>query len=104
MTTSYTVQQFRTQLADVLNNVSYAKSRTIITKYGKQMAVLVNPNEFAALSNPRSKFTKAKWEKGFSFLETLTNQAQPHSQKQINQDITQAIADVRAGKQKSPTG
>lgn len=68
---SLSVAEVREQLADMLNEVKYAKKRTVVTKHGREVAAVVSVEDLQLLERIEDFIDVA------TALERLTNNPQP---------------------------
>lgn len=68
---SLSVAEVREQLADMLNEVKYAKKRTVVTKHGRQVAAVVSVEDLQLLERIEDFIDVA------TALQRLTNSPEP---------------------------
>jgi len=92
------LKNVREQLSDLVSRVAYGDQKVVITKFGKPVAALVTFEDYEKIINPAKRFSKAEWEKGFSFIDKARANTKNYSQEKVEQTIDQAVSKVRQSK------
>jgi prevent-host-death family protein len=92
------LKNVREQLSDLVSRVAYGDQKVVITKFGKPIAALVTFEDYEKIMNPAKRFSKAEWEKGFSFMDKARANTMNYSQEKVEQAIDQAVSKVRQSK------
>ena len=95
------IDEFRTNLADLMGQVMYGKDKVVIKKYNREAAVLLSLEEYEKLIDPSKRFTKEQWNKKFKVIDKIRERIPKHDQKLLEKEITEAVREVRAEKKKA---
>jgi len=96
--TQVTIDDFRTNLADIIGKVMYGNNRVVIKKYNRQAAVLISINDYQKLTDPTKKYSPQEWLSKFAVFEDVKNKNAGKDPEEIEKDVAQAVKDVRAQK------
>lgn len=95
------IEEFRVNLADLVGRVMYGKDRVIIKKYNRDAAVLLSMDDYERLIDPTKRFTKEEWNKKFAIIDKIRERIPEQDQKLLEQEIDEAVREVRAEKKKA---
>lgn len=94
------IDELRSNLADIVNRVTYAKDRIVVKKYNREAAVLISVDEYEKLLDPRKRFSsKEDWDKLFKLTDNVRNRMSIKDQKKLEKIINEEVKAVRAQKQ-----
>ncbi len=91
MTIRISVREARNHFFDLLGQVHYGGQSVIIERAGKPMAAVVSVELFERLMSER--------EQRFAALDRLLSKIPEYPEEEVERDIAEAIAAVRAGEQ-----
>ncbi len=94
--TPVSIEEFRTNLADLFGRVMYGKDRIFIKKYNREAAVLLSMEDFENLLNPIKRLSNKEWQKRFETMEAVRNRMSIKNQAAFEDDVNQTIQTVRA--------
>lgn len=89
------LKDVREQLSDLVSRVAYGDQKVVITKFGKPVAALVTLEDYEKITNPAKRFSKAEWDKGFSFMDKARTNTKNYPQEKVERAIDQAVRKVR---------
>lgn len=101
MTQQVSIDELRSNLADIIGKVMYGNDRIVVKKYNRDAAVILSIDEYEKLQDPAKRFTKAQWDVKFKVFEKIQDRTKDIPVKEIEEDIAQAIKEVRAKKRKN---
>lgn len=92
------IDEFRSNLAELIGRVMYGKDRIVIKKYNREAAVLLSVDEYEKLVDPAKRFSKSKWDSKFAFIDKIKERVLKVDQNVLEAEIANAVAEVRAAK------
>ena len=92
------IDEFRTNLAELIGRVMYGRDRVIIKKYNKDAAVLLSVEEYEKLVDPAKRFSKKQWENKFALIGKIKERIPESNQDILEDEIASAVKKVRADK------
>lgn len=95
---SVSVDEFRSNLAELIGKVMYGQGRVMIKKYNREAAILLSVDEYEKLIDPTKRFTKKEWVKKFAVIDEIRDRIPTQDQKRLKEDIARAVREVRAEK------
>lgn len=99
-TSTVSIDELRSNLADIVNRVTYAKDRIVVKKYNRDAAILISVDEYEKLKDPRKRFSsKEDWDKLFKLTDNVRNRMSRKDQKNLEKIINEEVKAVRAQKQ-----
>ena len=98
---SVSIDEFRSNLAELIGKVMYGQDRVMIKKYNREAAVLLSVDEYEKLIDPTKRFSKKEWVKKFAAIDKIRDQIPIQDQKSLKNDIIRAVREVRAEKRKT---
>lgn len=100
LSTKVSINEFRTNLSDIIGRVVYGKDRVVIKKYNREAAVLISLDEYERLTDPGRRFSKGEWDRRFEVFEQMKASQNGKTEEEIAKDIEKAVKMVRADKAK----
>jgi len=98
MTQTISAQNARNNFAEMLNTAIYGKTNVVITRFNKPKAVLIDFAEYERLMNPRLKYTKEEWDKGFMVFDKIRANSKTLPQDEIMQTVDKIVTATRKEK------
>lgn len=92
------VDEFRTNLAELIGRVMYGKDRVVIKKYNRDAAVLINVEDYEKLLDPTKRLSTAKWRDKFKVIDKIRASMPEIDQDILEKEIARAVKEVRAEK------
>lgn len=87
-------REARNRFADLIGQVHYGGQSVIIERSGKPMAAIMSVELFERLMSQR--------ERDFAIIDRIRADAPDVLPEEVEQDVTEAVAAVRAGKRTEP--
>src|SRR3990167_594088 len=95
------IDEFRTNLADLIGRVMYGNDRVVIKKYNREAAILLSLEEYERLIDPTKRFSKKQWAKKFELIDKIKKRMQNVDPVVLEKEIDKAVKEVRAAKRKA---
>lgn len=93
------IDEFRSNLAEIVNRVTYAKEKIVVKKYNRDAAILISVDEYEKLLDPRKRFTSYKdWDKLFTLTDKVRNRMSTKDQEELERITDEEVKAVRAQK------
>lgn len=92
------IDELRTNLAELIGRVMYGRDRVVIKKYNRDAAVLLSIEEYEKLADPAKRFSKKQWENKFALMGKIKERIPEADQKVLEDEIANAVKEVRAAK------
>lgn len=93
------IDELRSNLADIVNRVTYAKEKIVVKKYNRDVAIIISLDEYEKLIDPRKRFSSDKdWDKFFTLTDKVRNRMSTKEQEELERIIDEEIKSVRAQK------
>ncbi|HEY3290623.1 MAG TPA: type II toxin-antitoxin system Phd/YefM family antitoxin [Anaerolineae bacterium] len=96
--TRVSIDEFRTKLADFVGRVMYGSEAVVVTKYNRQVAVLISTAEYERLLDPTKRLSKRQWQAQVRKLETARRQVKDMDPDELQALVDKGVADVRSSK------
>ncbi len=98
---SVSVDEFRSNLAELIGKVMYGQNRVMIRKYNRKAAVLLSVEDYEKLLDPTKRLTKSQWDEAVRKLDAIRANIPEADPKKIQKEINQAIKEVRSENKKT---
>lgn len=99
-TSPVSIDEFRTNLSELMGRVMYGKDRIFIKKYNREAAVLLSVDEYEKLLDPTKRFTNKEWNKKFLLFDKIRDDISKKDQLHLQKEIDRAVKEVRIKKKK----
>lgn len=100
---SVSVEEFRSNLAQLIGRVMYGKDRIMIKKYNRAAAVLLSVEDYEKLLDPTKRLNQNQWDKAVKKLETIRANIPEINPSVIEKEVVRAVQNVRAKKKNNNT-
>src|SRR3972149_946047 len=94
-TTQVTLEELRTNLAELAGQVMYSKKRITVTKYNRQALVILNPEEYQALLDPTQRLSRTAWDAHVAELEAIRQQLPEANPQETEKVVIKEIKALR---------
>ena len=94
------IDEFRTNLAELIGRVMYGRDRVVIKKYNRDAAVLLSVEEYEKLVDPAKRFSNTDWKNKFALIDKIKERIPEVDQDILEDTIANAVKEVRAAKRK----
>lgn len=95
---SVSIDEFRSNLAELIGRVMYGKDRVIIKKYNREAAVILSVEEYERLVDPTKRLSEARWKNKFKTIDKIRVSMPEIDPEVIEKEVTEAVKAVRAEK------
>lgn len=92
------IDELRSNLADIVNRVAYAKDRVVVKRHNRNTAILISLDEYEKLMDPTKRLSKRQWESNARKLGSIRSNIPSHSPELLDQEIDKAVEEVRSSK------
>lgn len=92
------LKKVREELSDLVSRVAYGQEKVVITRFGKPVAALVTYKDYSKILDPRLRFSKDEWDKGFAMIDKIRENTKKFSSKEMEDAIKKAVKEVRQKK------
>lgn len=89
------IDELRTNLAELIGRVMYGKNRIVIKKYNREAAILLSIDEYEKLVDPTKRLTKDRWRNKFKTIDEIRDSIPEIDQTVLEKKIAKAIKSVR---------
>ncbi len=95
------IDELRTNLAELIGRVMYGRDMVVIKKYNRDAAVLLSVEEYEKLVDPAKRFSKKQWKSKFALMDKIRERIPENKQDVLEAEIAKAVRAVRAAKRKA---
>ncbi len=99
--TAVSIDELRSNLADIVNRVTYAKDRVIVKKHNRDVALIISLDEYEKLMDPTKRLSESEWKQSFKRIDEIRAKIPPTDPREMDKIIDEAVAEVRAEKKAS---
>lgn len=97
-TNTVSIDELRSNLADIVNRVTYAKEKVVVKKHNRDVAVLISLDEYEKVMDPAKRLTEIQWQNSFKSLDKIRAKMPKIDPEKLEQEIAEAIQEVREEK------
>lgn len=97
-TSPVSIDELRSNLADIINRVTYANDRVVVKKHNREVAMIISLDEYEKLMDPTKRLTKLKWDEHVKKLDEFRARIPKFDPKEMEKAIDEAVEEVRAEK------
>ncbi|MDP3733169.1 MAG: type II toxin-antitoxin system Phd/YefM family antitoxin [Candidatus Daviesbacteria bacterium] len=90
------IDELRSNLADIISRVMYAKEKIVVRKYNRDAAVMISPDEYEKLMDPTKRLSDRQWKTSFKRLDKIRAKIPRINPQKLDRIIDEAVAEVRA--------
>lgn|SRR3989338_1139593 len=102
-TTQVSIDELRSNLADIIGRVMYGESQIVVKKYNREAAVIISKEEYERLKDPTKRLSKEQWNEKFRTIGKIKTKIPDINPREFDRVINEAIRDVRLAKQAKQT-
>lgn len=92
------IDEFRTNLAELIGRVMYGKDRVIIKKYNREAAIVLSLEEYEKLIDPTKRLSESRWKDKFKTIDKIKASMSDIDPEIIEAEVAKAVKAVRAEK------
>lgn len=97
-TNTVSIDELRSNLADIVNRVSYAQDRIVVKKYNRDAVVLISVDEYEKLVDPTKRLSESEWQESFKRFDEIRAKMPKVDPEELEREIDRAVKEVRAEK------
>ncbi len=97
-TNPVSIDELRTNLADIINRVTYANDMVVVRKYNKDAAIIISLDEYEKLMDPTKRLSEKEWSDSFKKLDEFRAKIPKMDPQEMDKIIDEAVAEVRTEK------
>lgn len=98
LSNSISIEEFRSNLAELIGKVMYGRDRIIIKKYNREAAVVLSVEEYEKLLDPTKRLSEARWKNKFKTIDKIKASMPDIDPEIIEDTVAKAVKVVRAEK------
>lgn len=95
------IDELRSNLADIVNRVTYAKDRVIVKKYNRDAAIIISLDEYEKLMDPTKRLSDTEWKDSFKVIDEIRAKMSKVDPQELEKIIDETVKEVRADKRVS---
>lgn len=92
------IDELRSNLADIVNRVTYANDRIVVKKYNRDAAIIISLDEYEKLMDPTKRLSESQWQESFKRLDEIQAKMPKVDPDELDREIDKAVEEVRAEK------
>lgn len=97
-TNQVSIDELRTNLAEIIGRVMYGDEQVTIKKYNREAAIIISKEEYERLKDPTKRLSTEEWDQKFKNIEKIRARIPYLDNKELDKTITEAIREVRVEK------
>lgn len=92
------IDELRTNLADIINRVTYANDKVVVKKYNRAAAIIISLDEYEKLMDPTKRLSEKEWVDSVKKLDEFRAKIPKVDPQKMEKAIDEAVREVRAEK------
>lgn len=100
-TNTVSIDELRSNLADIVNRVTYAKDRIVVKKYNRDAAIIISLDEYEKLMDPTKRLSDVEWKERVKKLDKIRAEIPKFDPQEMEKAIDEVVREVRAKKKAS---
>lgn len=92
------IDELRSNLADIINRVTYANDRVVVKKYNRDAAIIISLDEYEKLMDPTKRLSEKEWQESWKRLDKIRAKMPKVDPEELDREIDKAVEEVRAEK------
>lgn len=92
------IDELRSNLADIVNRVSYANDKVVVKKHNREVALIISLDEYEKLMDPTRRLSKKEWQESVKKLDQFRAKIPKVDPQEMEQAIDEAVREVRSEK------
>lgn len=92
------IDELRSNLADIINRVTYANDMVVVKKYNRDAAIIISLDEYEKLMDPTKRLSKKEWSDSVKRLDGFRAKIPNVDPEEMEKAINEAVHEVRAEK------
>ncbi len=95
-TSTVSIDELRSNLADIMNRVTYAKDRIVVKKHNRDVALIISLDEYERITDPTKRLSDSEWRNSFKRLDEFRSKIPKFDPEEMEKTIDEAVKEVRA--------
>ena len=100
-TNAVSIDELRSNLADIVNRVTYAKDKVVVKKYNRDAAIIISLDEYERLIDPTRRLSDIEWKDRVRKLDKIRADVPRFDPQAMEEAIDETVAEVRVKKKTS---
>lgn len=92
------IDELRSNLADIINRVTYANDMVVVKKYNREVAIIISLDEYKKLIDPTKRLSEKEWTGSVKKLDEFRSRIPKINPQEIDKIIDEVVVEVRAEK------
>lgn len=92
------IDELRTNLADIINRVTYANDKVVVKKYNRDAAIIISLDEYEKLMDPTKRLSEKEWADSVKKLDEFRAKIPKVDPQKMEKAIDETIREVRTEK------
>ncbi len=97
-TNAVSIDELRSNLADIVSRVTYANDKVVVKKHNRDVAMIISLDEYEKLMDPTKRLSKIEWNEHVTKLDSIRNKIPPQDPDELDRIIDEEVEAVRAEK------
>lgn len=97
-TNAVSIDELRSNLADIVNRVTYANDKVVVKKYNREAAIIISLDEYEKLMDPTKRLSEKEWADSIKKLDEFRAKIPKVDPQEMEKAIDEAVREVRAEK------
>lgn len=97
-TNTVSIDELRSNLADIVNRVTYAQDRVVVKKHNREVALIISLDEYEKIMNPTKRLSRSQWDEHAKKLDSIRNKIPAYDPDELDRIIDEEVEAVRAKK------
>lgn len=95
------IDELRSNLADIVNRVTYANHKVMVRKYNRNTAIIISLDEYEKLVDPTKRLSSTEWKDKVKKLDNIRIKIPKVNPQKLDQAIADAVYQVRTDNKKT---
>ncbi len=92
------IDELRSNLADIINRVTYANDMIVVKKYNRKAAIIISLDEYEKLIDPTKRLSEKEWAYSVKKLDEFRSRIPKINPQEMDKIIDETVARVRVKK------
>ena len=90
------IDELRSNLADIINRVTYAKDKVVVKKHNREVALIISLDEYEKIMDPTKRLTDPEWQQHFQKLDVLRAKMPEVASQELDKVIDEELTALRS--------
>lgn len=97
-TNTVSIDELRSNLAEIINRVTYANDQVVVKKHNRDVAMIISLDEYEKIMDPSKRLSKNQWRKHVKKLDNIRSKIPLSDPDELDRIIDEEVEAVRAEK------